>query len=64
MSALDIVKNEPIRYIDGRWSDGFVDQAELDHLVKATIAEKYMNGGMSFVRLAIPFRVEEQGDEA
>ena len=59
MSALDILRQEDVRYFDGRYSTGFVDQAELDHLIEAGIAEKYERDWITFVRL-----VEEHGDEA
>ena len=49
--TLKILKSEDIRYIDGRYRDGFVDQADLDAVIEAGLAEIYDNGGMRFVRL-------------
>lgn len=40
-----------IRVIDGRYTDGFVDQAALDELMKAGKVEKFKVQGFSFVRL-------------
>jgi len=48
---LKILENEPIRWIDGRYSNGFVDLNELPILLLEGSAEVYEDQGMKFVRL-------------
>ena len=50
-NILAILEKEPIRFIDGRYSNGFVDEEDLRHLIESGRAEIYQNGGMKFVRL-------------
>ena len=50
MRILEILKSEPIRLADGRWSQGYVDEKELRRLIDTGVAEVYDNQGMTFVR--------------
>lgn len=50
-NILKILENEPIRWIDGRYSNGFVDLNELPILLLEGSAEVYEDQGMKFVRL-------------
>jgi hypothetical protein len=49
-NILEILKREPIRFIDGRYSDGFVKGADLNKLIELGWAEIYDNNGTEFVR--------------
>ena len=49
---VSILKNENVRLMDGRFSDGFVDIDKLNKLIKDGVAEIYDNQGVEFVRLA------------
>lgn len=51
-NILEILKNEDIRMVDGRYSDGFVDTDELRKLVDSGEAETYCKSEFNFVRLA------------
>jgi len=53
-SIKDILRREPIRLMDGRYSTGFVSVAELNSLVNEGTAEVYDNQGVDFVRLLKP----------
>jgi hypothetical protein len=48
---LKILKSVPIRYIDGRYTKGFVDQEDLDILISNKNIEIFINQGMKFVKL-------------
>jgi hypothetical protein len=50
-NVFEILKKESIRLIDGRYSKGFVNEADLKKLIISGQAEIYDNGGMNFVRL-------------
>lgn len=50
-NILKILEKEPIRWIDGRYSNGFVGLNELPILLLEGSAEVYENQGMKFVRL-------------
>lgn len=53
-SITDILESEPIRLIDGRWSDGFADTKALQMVIDSGYAEVYeIAGGWKFVRKAI-----------
>ena len=50
-SILKILENEPIRLVDGRYSDGFASTDDLNKLIKlGGYVEVYEKGGMKFVR--------------
>lgn len=50
-SILKILEEEPIRLVDGRYSDGFADTDNLNKLIKlGGYVEVYEKGGMKFVR--------------
>jgi hypothetical protein len=49
-----ILEREPIRFIDGRYSDGFVDTALLVDVIESGKAEIYKNETVLFVRLTKP----------
>jgi hypothetical protein len=52
-SVLDILGKGPIRLIDGRYSEGFVDLDDLNKLIEIGVAEVYEIDEMKFVRWAI-----------
>lgn len=50
-NILKILEKENIRWIDGRYSNGFVDLNELPILLLEGSAEVYEDQGVKFVRL-------------
>lgn len=52
-NILEILKTEPIRMIDGRYSTGFVDTDVLAGFITAGQIEIYKIQGMQFVRLPV-----------
>jgi hypothetical protein len=50
-SLIRVLKQEDVRMIDGRWSNGFVDIDALSALIDQGRAEVYYNQGFIFVRL-------------
>ena len=49
--VINILKQEDIRLMDGRFRDGFVDLNVLNKLIEEGKAEIYDNQGIKFVRL-------------
>ena len=47
---LDILQREDIRFVDGRYSGGFVDCRDLDNVVNSILAATYKRDGFLFVR--------------
>jgi hypothetical protein len=47
-AVLDILKREPIRAIDGRYSDGFIDGTKAQYLVLMGLAYIQESGGYEF----------------
>lgn len=47
-AALDILRREPIRAIDGRYSDGFADTTAAQYLVKLQEAHIEKRQGFGF----------------
>lgn len=50
----EILRREPIRYFDGRYSEGYVDIVELEALIDAGEAVIDTGNLMDFVRLPEP----------
>jgi len=50
--VLEILKVEPIRFIDGRYKDGFVDQSALLYLLHKKKAKICFLGDIAFVKLS------------
>ena len=50
-NILKILEKEDIRWIDGRYSKGFVDLDELPILLLEGSVEVYVNQEMKFIRL-------------
>jgi hypothetical protein len=48
--VLNILEHEPIRYCDGRYSDGFKDIGMLTEMISDGVAEEYDKNGVHFVR--------------
>jgi hypothetical protein len=51
---LEILKHEDIRVVDGRYSDGFVDDNELKKLISSGKVETYCVSEFKFARLPHP----------
>lgn len=49
MEIIKILEREPIRLLDGRYSDGFVDIDELKRLIQEKRVTTYENKGITFV---------------
>ena len=48
---LEILRKEPIRFIDGRYSTGFVEREDLEKVLNRRLAEKYRNHNITFIRI-------------
>lgn len=54
-AVLNLLDREPIRFIDGRYSDGFInDVGMLSEMISDGTIELYDNGGVRFVRRVTP----------
>jgi len=54
MSILQVLDKEPIRLIDGRYSEGFADTDDLQKLIDmGGYVEVYEDDGLKFVRRLI-----------
>lgn len=54
-AVLNLLDREPIRFVDGRYSNGFKDTGMLSEMIYIDhTAELFDNGGLRFVRRVTP----------